>query len=90
MNTDAPWPSREEAEARVLEIQTKLHQWASDDPDRRFDDLYNLVCDPAMLMVAWDGCGATRVHARPAWTADRPHVEQQAGVETFLDGLARS
>ena len=39
---------------RVLGIQTKLHQWSNDDGDRRFDDLFNLVCDPAFLMVAWD------------------------------------
>ena len=42
-----------EAEARVLRIQTKLHQWAADDPGRRFDDVFNLVCDPAVLVVAW-------------------------------------
>ena len=53
MNTDAPWPTLEEAEARVLGIQTKLHQWATDSPDRQFSDLYNLVCDPAFLTVAW-------------------------------------
>jgi hypothetical protein len=41
------------AEVRVLRIQTKLHQWAIDDPGRRFDDLWNLVCDPAVLVVAW-------------------------------------
>jgi RNA-directed DNA polymerase len=28
------------AQRRVLEIQTKLHRWATDDPDRRFDDLF--------------------------------------------------
>ncbi len=54
MNTVAPWPSVEEAQARVLEIQTKLHQRATDGPHRRFDDLYNLVCDPAFLAVAWE------------------------------------
>jgi len=53
VNTDALWPGLDEARARVLEIQTKLHQWATDDPDRRFDDLYNLVADPAFLVVAW-------------------------------------
>ena len=53
MNTDAPWPSLPEAEARVLGIQTKLHRWASDDPGRRFADLFNLVCDPAFLLLAW-------------------------------------
>ncbi len=54
MNTGAPWPDHYEAERRVLEIQTKLHRWATDDPTRRFDDLYNLVADPAFLTVAWD------------------------------------
>ena len=54
MNTDEPWPSLDEAESRVLRIQTKLHQWATDDPGRQFDDLYNLVSDPAFLVVAWD------------------------------------
>ena len=55
MNTGASGPtlSLEEAEARVLGIQTKLHRWATDDPKRRFDDLYNLVYDPAVLLVAW-------------------------------------
>jgi len=54
VNTDALWPGLDEARPRVLEIQTKLHQWATDDPDRWFDDLYNLVADPAFLVVAWD------------------------------------
>ncbi|HUF97592.1 MAG TPA: group II intron reverse transcriptase/maturase [Ilumatobacter sp.] len=54
MNTDAPWPSLDEARLRVLKIQTKLHQWAVDDAGRRFDDLFNLVTDPAFLTVAWD------------------------------------
>jgi RNA-directed DNA polymerase len=33
----------DEAQHRVLKIQNKLHRWASDDPHRRFDDLFNLV-----------------------------------------------
>ncbi|MFF7242136.1 group II intron reverse transcriptase/maturase [Streptomyces collinus] len=54
MNTsDLPFGSFR-AERRVLEIQTKLHCWANDDPHRRFDDLYNLVCDPAFLAMAWE------------------------------------
>jgi RNA-directed DNA polymerase len=42
-----------EADGRVLGIQTKLHRWAAQQPGRRFDDLFNLVCDPAVLLVAW-------------------------------------
>ncbi|MGH9211809.1 MAG: group II intron reverse transcriptase/maturase [Acidimicrobiales bacterium] len=54
MNIGEPWPDSDAAWARVLGMQTKLHQWAADDPKRRFDDLYNLVYDPAFLVVAWE------------------------------------
>ena len=53
MNTGASWPSLIEAESRVLAMQTKLHQWAMADNGRRFDDLYNLVYDPAFIVTAW-------------------------------------
>jgi len=53
VNTSVPWPSLVEAEKRVLMMQTKLHNWAKADPGRRFDDLFNLVYDPAFLVVAW-------------------------------------
>jgi len=39
---------------RVSEMQAKLHRWAAADPGRRFDDLFNFVCDPATLIVAFD------------------------------------
>ena len=54
MNTDDLLPDADMAWLQVLKIQTKLHQWATDDPDRRFDDLYNLVYDPAVLVDAWE------------------------------------
>ena len=53
MNIGDLWPIPREAEARVLAMQTKLHQWAATDSGRRFDDVYNLVYDPAFLVVAW-------------------------------------
>jgi RNA-directed DNA polymerase len=34
-------------------MQTKLHQWATADPDRCFDDVFNLVYDPSFLTVGW-------------------------------------
>jgi RNA-directed DNA polymerase len=76
-----------EAERRVLGIQAKLHRWARDDPHRRFDDLYNLVCDPAFLLVAWvrvrsnKGARSAGVHGRSAW-----YIEA-TGVEGFLERL---
>ena len=53
MNISAPWPGLEEAKLRVQATQSKLHRWAVADADRRFGDLYNLVYDPAFLVVAW-------------------------------------
>ena len=53
MNTGALWPGLVEAGRRVRVMQTKLHRWATAEPGRCFDDLYNLVYDPAFLTVAW-------------------------------------
>ena len=53
MNTSVPWPGLVEADKRVLRMQKKLHNWAKADPGRRFCDLFNLVYDPAFLVVAW-------------------------------------
>ncbi|MFQ6328724.1 group II intron reverse transcriptase/maturase [Nocardia sp. CWNU-33] len=54
MNTSELSLNAIRAERRVLEIQTKLHRWANDDPHRRFDDLFNLVTDPSFLLMAWE------------------------------------
>jgi RNA-directed DNA polymerase len=83
VNTDAPWPDLDEAELRVLKIQAKLHQWAINSPDRRFDDLFNLVADPAFLTVGW-----ARVRGnRGARTAGIDGVKPRSivfGTATFL------
>ena len=55
MNTGVAWPNDStEAWARVLRMQAKLHRWAVADAGRRFDDVFNLVYDPAFLAAAWD------------------------------------
>jgi RNA-directed DNA polymerase len=55
VNTGVAWPiDSTEAWARVLRMQAKLHRWAVADPGRRFDDVFNLVYDPAFLAAAWD------------------------------------
>jgi RNA-directed DNA polymerase len=67
-------------------MQTKLHRWATADPGRCFDDLFNLVHDPAFLTVGW-----ARVRGnRGARTAGVDGVKPRsivAGVESMLDGL---
>ena len=88
MNTDVPDQALLSAEHRVLEIQTKLHRWATDDAHRRFDDLFNLVADPGFLLVAWDRVRGNK-GARTAGVDGQSvyYVEADVGVEVFLDGL---
>ena len=54
MNTGESWLAPAGAQARVRRMQVKLHLWAAGDPGRRFDDLYNLICHPDFLAVAWE------------------------------------
>jgi hypothetical protein len=88
VNTDELEAATEVARRRVLEIQAKLHRWARDDPHRRFDDVFNLVADPAFLLVAWDrvrhnkGAKTAGVDGQSAY-----YVQAVLGVEEFLDRL---
>ncbi|WP_214633152.1 group II intron reverse transcriptase/maturase [Antrihabitans cavernicola] len=72
-------------------MQAKLHRWAVADPGRRFDDLFNLVCDPATLIVAFDRVAGNRGARAPGvdglTVAD---VEEQVGAPGFLDDLRAS
>jgi RNA-directed DNA polymerase len=93
VNTGAPWPmlSIEAAEARVQGIQAKLHRWATQDRTRRFGDLYNLVDDPAFLLVGWrrvrgnKGARSAGVDGETAY-----YVETVRGEEAFLAELRAS
>jgi RNA-directed DNA polymerase len=72
----------------VSEMQAKLHRWAAADSGRGFDDLFNLVHDPATLLAAFDRV-ASNLGARTAGvdglTVD--DVERLVGVRGFLDDL---
>ncbi len=88
MNTGASWPSGKQARARVRGIQTKLHRWAADDPDRRFVDLFNLVVDPATLMVAWARVRRNRGARTAGVDGQTAHyIEAVRGEESFLAEL---
>jgi len=89
VNTSAPFDAKLAAE-RVLGWQTKLHRWAGQDEQKRFGDLFNLVCDPATLLVAWErvkrnrGSKTAGVDGQTRW-----HVER-LGVEKVLGELRQS
>ena len=73
---------------RVSEMQAKLHRWAAADAGRRFDDLFNLVHDPATLIVAFDRVAGNRGANTPGvdglTVAD---LQARFDVPGFLDDL---
>lgn len=79
-----------EAEHRVLEIQAKLHRWATGDRHRRFDDLFNLVTDPAFLLVAWDRVRGNKGAKTAGVNGHTAASILGMGVEEFLDALRAS
>jgi RNA-directed DNA polymerase len=91
-NTGAvKWLSPDSAYFTVRSMQTKLHRWAGEDPSRRFGDLFNLVCDPAFLVHAWERVSANKGaktagidKVTAAW------VEAVIGVGVFLGQIRDS
>jgi RNA-directed DNA polymerase len=72
-------------------MQAKLHRWAAADAGRRFDDLFNLVYDPATLLMAFARVAGNRGANTPGvdgWTVAM--VEERIGVPGFLDGVRTS
>jgi len=86
VKTPAPLSARE-AEQRVLGWQTKLHRWAAQDEQARFDDLFNLVCDPATLLVAWERVKRNRGSQTPGVDGQTRKRVEQIGVSELLGEL---
>jgi RNA-directed DNA polymerase len=86
-NGAAPWPDLTEASPRVLEHQQKLHRWAFSEPDRRFDDVFNLVCDKATLVVAWERVAHNAGASTAGVDAVTRHAVERRGVSVFLEEL---
>ena len=88
MNTGASYLDPSEAEARVHQMQTKLNQWSTNDKERVFSDLYNLVYDPAFLQVAWDKVRGNRGARTPGIDGISPISIKNPNE--FLSELGRS
>lgn len=93
MPQDAPvktgaWPTLSEARSKVAGMQAKLHRWAVADGGCRFDDLFNLVCDPAFLVIAWDRVASNK-GARSAGVdgVTVASVERKIGAKAFLEDV---
>ncbi len=89
-NGESMWPLFGAAERRVLDHQRKLHGWAGTEPDRRFDDVFNLICDRATLVVAWERVSGNRGSGTAGVDGlTRIHIGQEQ-VEPFLQELQDS
>lgn len=76
------------ARERVAGMQAKLHRWAAADPGRRFDDLFNLVHDPATLFIAFCRVAGNQGANTPGVDGiTTEYVKQAVGVPGFLDDL---
>jgi RNA-directed DNA polymerase len=83
-NPKGPWQ-------RVSEMQDKLHRWAVAEPGRRFDDVFNLVHDPATLIVAFARVAGNRGRNTPGVDGvTAADIEQGLGMPGFLDQLRAS
>jgi RNA-directed DNA polymerase len=84
LDTDSAWWG-------VRRMQLKLHRWASEDDARRFDDLFNLVYDPAFLLAAWERVAGNK-GARSAGVDGLTvaAVESRIGVHVFLGQIRDS
>jgi RNA-directed DNA polymerase len=74
---------------RVRGMQAKLHRWAGDDASRRFDDLWNLVCDYDFLARSWDLVRSNRGARTPGVDGVRAVDVQfrDGGVSGFLEEI---
>ncbi|MFJ5036162.1 group II intron reverse transcriptase/maturase [Streptomyces sp. NPDC088560] len=73
---------------RVSGMQAKLHRWAAADRGRRFDDLFNLVCDPATLLAAFERVAGNKGAKTPGVDGlTAVNVEQEIGSYGFLEDL---
>ncbi|MCA1821353.1 MAG: group II intron reverse transcriptase/maturase, partial [Pseudonocardia sp.] len=86
VNTGELSPDLYWVERRVRRMQTKLHQWATEDPGRRFDDLYNLIYHPDFLAVAWERVRGNKGARTPGVDRVIPaFISDEADVEAFVN-----
>ena len=91
VKTSAPDRTRPRSGAaivRVPRMQAKLHRWAVADPGHRFDDLFNLVHDPATLLAAFDRVASNAgAHTPGSDGVTVAKVRDRVGVPVFLQDL---
>lgn len=89
VNSGAPASTGMTVWERVARTQAKYHCWAKADRNARFGDLFNLVCHPSYLLVAWEHVArntGARTGGVDGLTARR--VEHEVGMWRFIKDIA--
>jgi RNA-directed DNA polymerase len=75
----------------ILDMQRKLYRWSTADPDKRFADLFNIVCDRGTLHRAWERLARNRGSNTPGSDrVTRKAVEERPdGVVGFLEDIRK-
>jgi retron-type reverse transcriptase len=70
----------------ILDMQRKLYRWSAADPEKRYADLFNVVCDRRTLAQAWGRLARNRGSNTPGTDGvTRKSVERHPdGVAGFL------
>jgi hypothetical protein len=91
VNSDAR-SAMEIIKERVVRTQVKYHGWAKTDRTARFGDLFNLVCHPVHLLVAWEHVAHNKGPARRGSMASRCVRSPSPGRSgrSWLGSLPRS
>jgi RNA-directed DNA polymerase len=73
----------------ILDMQRKLYRWSAADPDKRFADLFNIVCDRGTLLHAWQRLSRNRGSNTPGTDGvTRKKVEERLdGAAGFLEDI---
>jgi RNA-directed DNA polymerase len=73
----------------ILDMQRKLYRWSAADPEKRFADLFNIVCDHGTLAQAWQRLARNRGSNTPGTDrVTRKTVEERPdGVAGFLEDI---
>ncbi|MFE9922696.1 group II intron reverse transcriptase/maturase [Streptomyces sp. NPDC005774] len=90
LNSDALGGGPRGPGAEVAWMQAKLHRWAAADSGRAFDDLFNLVYDPATFKVAYDRVAGNQGANTPGVDGMTVRMVEDSGVPEFLDDLRLS
>ncbi|MHB9857440.1 group II intron reverse transcriptase/maturase [Streptomyces sp. YIM S03343] len=68
-------------------MQIKLHRWAVADHGFRFDDVFNFVCDPAVLVMAFDRVAGNKGARTAGVDGQRAADVEESGVTVHLNRI---